>query len=433
MFNHRQIWQLALPMIISNISTPLIGLVDTAVMGHLSSPKFLGGVAIGSMIFSFLYWGFGFLRMSTTGLTAQAFGQNNPTEMAAILYRALLIAAFIALMLLLLQKPLVFTSFWIIQSSPSIENLGIDYFNIRIWSAPATLCLYAISGWFIGLQNVRSPLAIVITTNLLNIALDLLFVVHLQLAIQGVALASVIAEYIGLVLAIVLLVRKCRYLSHHPHWVNILDIGKLRSLLFINQNLFIRTLCLIFAFAFFTTQSAKFGELILAANTVLLNFQLFMAYAMDGLANAAEALVGRAIGSKNKKLLKYSILTAGLWSFAVAVIFSLSYFYFGQSIINLLTDLQSVRTKAGEYLPWLIFLPLASFICFILDGVFIGATLSKEMRNTMLFSLLCCFLPAWYFSLPLQNHSLWIALTIFMLARSLSMSVVFIIKFKSLR
>jgi MATE family multidrug resistance protein len=432
MFNHRQIWQLALPMIISNISTPLLGLVDTAVMGHLDSPQFLGGVAIGGVIFSFIYWGFAFLRMGTTGLTAQAFGKNDPTEIRAILERALLLAGLIALLILLLQKPLALTSFWIIHSSPNIEQLGMDYFNIRIWSAPATLCLYAISGWFLGLQNVKAPVAIVVTTNLCNIALDLLFVVHFQLAIQGVALASVISEYLGLLVGLILLAKKLRRFSDKPSWADVFQTAKLKAMLFVNHNLFVRTLCLIFAFAFFTAQSAQLGELILATNTILLNFQMFMAYAMDGFANAAEALTGRAIGSKNKNLLKHSILTTGVWSFAFAITFSITYFLFGQFIINLLTNLEPVRAKAAEFLPWLILLPLASFISFVLDGIFIGATFSREMRNTMLFSLLCCFFPVWHYTSALQNHGLWLSLTAFMLARSFSMLVVFRFKFKNL-
>lgn len=432
MFNHRQIWQLALPMIISNISTPLLGLVDTAVMGHLDSPQFLGGVAVGGVIFSFIYWGFAFLRMGTTGLTAQAFGKNDPIETRAILERALLLGGAISLLILLLQKPLALTSFWFIQSSPNIEQLGMDYFNIRIWSAPATLCLYAISGWFLGLQNVKAPVAIVVTTNICNIALDLLFIVHLQLAIQGVALASVISEYLGLLVGLILLTKKLRSFSKKTSWCDIFQTTKLKAMLFVNHNLFIRTLCLIFAFVFFTAQSAQLGELILATNTILLNFQMFMAYAMDGFANAAEALTGRAIGSKNKNLLKHSILTAGGWSFAFAIIFSISYFFFGQLIVNLLTDLEPVRAKAAEFLPWLILLPLASFISFVLDGIFIGATFSREMRDTMLFSLLCCFLPAWYFTSALQNHGLWLSLTAFMLARSFSMLIIFKFKLKKL-
>ncbi len=432
MFNHRQTWQLALPMIIANISTPVLGLVDTAMMGHLSSPLYLGAVAIGGMIFDFLFWGFGFLRMGTTGLTAQAFGQNNVPEIRAILWRALLISGLISFLILLSQKVIGQFGFFLIQSSPEIENLGLQYFDIRIWSAPATLSLYAISGWLLGLQNVKAPLAIVITTNLGNIALDLLFVVKFKWAVEGVALASVCAEYIGLVLAIILLLRNKQFLMRRPVWPEVFQFKKLKAMLYINQNLFIRTLCLIFAFAFFTTQSARFGEIILAANTVLLHFQTFLAYTLDGLANAAEVLTGRAIGKKNKLLLKQAVLTTGFWSLLIAIVFSTIYFFFGKDIINLLTNLQSVGNTALEYLPWLLALPLISFLSFLFDGIFVGATLSKQMRDIMVFSVLGCYLPVYYFNLSLQNHGLWLAFTCFMVIRSLLMTVLFLKKYKKL-
>lgn len=432
MFNHRQIWQLALPMIIANITTPLLGLVDTAMMGHLASPLYLGAVAIGGMIFDFVFWGFGFLRMGTTGLTAQAFGQDNRSEIKAILWRALLISALISLLILIVQKPLAIVSFYLIQSSSEVEKLGLQYFNIRIWSAPATLGLYAISGWLLGLQNVRAPLAIVIVTNLSNIALDVLFVVEFQWAIQGVALASVCAEYLGLLLAFMLLIANRRYSIKWPTWLEILQLDKLKAMLYINHNLFIRTLCLIFAFAFFTTQSARLGELILAANSVLLHFQMFLAYALDGLANAAEVLTGRAIGKKDKRMLKQALLTIALWSSLLAIVFSTVYSIFGAQVIHLLTSLESVRLKAIEFLPWLVLLPLISFLSFLFDGIFVGATLSKQMRDTMVFSVFFCYLPAYYLSLSMKNHGLWLAFSFFMVSRSLSMALVFIKKYKKL-
>jgi MATE family multidrug resistance protein len=432
MFKHKQIWQLAFPMIIANISTPVLGLVDTAMMGHLSSPLYLGAVAIGGLIFDFLFWGFGFLRMGTTGLTAQAFGQDNQPEIKAILWRALLISMLIGVLILLCQKPIGQLGFVLIQSSPEIESLGLQYFNIRIWSAPATLSLYAISGWLLGLQNVKAPVAIVITTNLSNIALDLLFVVKFQWAVQGVALASVCAEYIGLILAIILLMRNKQYLMHHPVWPVVFQLKKIKAMLYVNQNLFVRTLCLIFAFAFFTTRSARFGELILAANTVLLHFQTFLAYTLDGLANAAEVLTGRAIGRKNKLLLNQAVLTTGLWSLIIAIVFSAIYFFFGKEIIFLLTNLKSVRNTALEYLPWLLVLPLISFPSFLLDGIFVGVTLSKQMRDIMIISVLGCYLPVYYFNLSLQNHGLWLAFTCFMMARSFLMMVVFLKKHQQL-
>lgn len=410
-------------MIVSNISTPLLGLVDTAVMGHLDSPQFLGAVALGGLIFSFIYWGFGFLRMGTTGLTAQAFGKKNGTEIKAILIRACLLSQLIALTVLLLNQPLARFSFWLLEGSGPVEELAARYFEIRIWSAPATLCLYVLAGCFLGMQDVKAPLIVVLVTNLSNIALDIGLVYYLKMEVAGVALASVMAEYLGLLVGLLLLRRRLRSVTGRAEGV--IDFAKLKAMLAINGNIFIRTWCLIFAFAFFTAQGARLGETILAANAVLLNFQTFMAYALDGFAHAAEALVGRAIGEKNLVLLSGSIRTAALWSFAVACGFSVCYLLFGYGIIDLLTGLQGVRQTAYLYLPWMTAMPLVAFACYMFDGIFIGAMLTRQMRNTMLFSLFVCYFPAWYWGQAWGNQGLWLAMMVFMLARGLSMGWVF--------
>ncbi|MCF6203678.1 MAG: MATE family efflux transporter [Methylococcaceae bacterium] len=412
-------------MILTNISTPLLGLVDTAVLGHLDSEQFLAAVALGGLIFSFIFWGFGFFRMGTTGLTAQAFGKNNTVEINGILIRAIVLALIISALLLLFRQTIGFISFWLLESDTSVENLALQYFEIRIWSTPATLCLYVLMGWFLGRQNVAMPFVVVVMTNLLNIGLDLLFVYHLNMQVKGVALASVIAEYFGLAIALLgtyLYIKKQRFFWR---WAYLTSFDKYKAMLLINSHIFVRTWCLIFAFAFFTAQSAKMGAIILAANAVLLNFQTFMAYALDGFAHAAEAVVGRAKGAKNKVLGQQAILTSCLWSFVVALLFSGLYFIFGQQIINLLTGLDNVREIAFIYLPWLIIMPLVSFLCYLFDGVFIGLMLTKEMKNTMLFSLFCVFFPLWYFTQELGNEGLWIAMLGFMMVRSLSMAIVY--------
>ncbi len=408
-------------MIIANISTPLLGLVDTAVMGHLDNANFLAAVAIAGLIFNFLFWGFGFLRMGTSGLCAQAFGANDSLELKAILVRAIFLAICISSLILLCQQPIASFSFYLINSHENIEFLAQQYFYIRIWSAPATLCQYVILGWFLGRQNTKVPLLIVITTNLCNIGLDLLFVTHYNMNTEGVALASVLAEYIGLVLGVILLIRNLPHGSRPLSLSTLLQLDKVRVMLSMNSHLFIRTLCLIFTFSFFTVQGEKFGSAILAANAVLMNFQTFMAYAQDGLAHAAEALIGRALGAKNKDLYLRTLRTTGLWSLLIALLFTLLYSYAGKSIIDSLTRLTEVRSPAYEYLPWLIALPLISFVSFLLDGVFIGATLSRQMRDGILLSLFMIFLPAWYYTQGLGNHGLWLALTLFMLFRSLIM------------
>ncbi len=281
-FDHRLVLSLALPMILSNISTPLLGLVDTAVLGHLDSERFLSAVALGGVIFSFIFWGFGFLRMGTTGLTAQAFGNDDKAEVNAILIRALLLVLLISAVILLLQQPIAQLSFYWLKSSAGVEQLALQYFEIRIYSTPATLGLYALMGWFLGQQNVRVPLLVVLITNISNIGLDLLFVYRFNMQLQGVALASVIAEYIGFIIAILIAIqvmRKNLLFWHQKQWAN---IHKFKAMCIINSHIFIRTWCLIFTFAFFTAQSAKMGDLVLAVNALLLNFQSFMAYALDG-------------------------------------------------------------------------------------------------------------------------------------------------------
>ena len=412
-------------MILTNISTPLLGLVDTAVLGHLDSEQFLAAVALGGLIFSFIFWGFGFLRMGTTGLTAQAFGKDNKHELNGVLIRAIVLALVISILLLLFHQVIASISFWLLNSSAQVEHIALKYFEIRIWSTPATLCLYVLVGWFLGRQNVRVPLFVVLVTNILNICLDLLFVYHFKMKVEGVALASVIAEYIGLILALLSAVFYIRKQKYFWRWEYLVRLDKFKAMLLINSHIFVRTWCLIFAFAFFTAQGAKMGAVVLAANAVLLNFQTFMAYALDGFAHAAEALVGRAMGAKNKVMGRQAILTACLWSFVVALIFSGLYFSFGQQIINLLTGLAKVREIAYFYLPWVIIMPLISFLCYLFDGIFIGLMLTKEMRNTMLFSLFCVFFPLWYFTQGLGNQGLWIAMLGFMLARSLSMAIVY--------
>jgi MATE family multidrug resistance protein len=412
-------------MILSNISTPLLGLVDTIVMGHLDSEHYLAAVAIGGLIFGFVFWGFGFLRMGTTGLSAQALGKHDRLEMNGVLVRALVLAWVISIVLLFIQAEIAHISFWIIESSARVEQNAKLYFDIRIWSTPATLSLYVLMGWFLGQQWVKIPFFIVLLTNLINISLDILFVYHFKMQVGGVALASLIAEYIGLVAALLIAIKTIRQEKMQWPWRDIFCLHKFKAMLLINSHIFLRTWCLIFTFAFFTAQGAKMGDMVLAANAVLLNFQSFMAYALDGFAHAAEAMVGKAVGAKNKIAYKQAVLTAGLWSAIIAIIFSMSYKFFGHDIVNVLTGLEKVREVAYLYLPWLVAMPLISFVCYLLDGVFIGAMITMQMRNTMIFSLFCVFLPVWYFTQTIGNTGLWLAMSAFMLARGVSMAFVF--------
>lgn len=421
---HRSVLKLAVPMIISNITTPILGLVDTAVVGHLGDASYIGAVATGGLLFGFLYWGFGFLRMSTTGIAAQAVGRQNGEELRAILMRSMVIALLIAAILLVVKQHLAQFGFELLSASPAVENKASSYYFIRIWSAPFTLINYTLIGWYLGAQTAKAPLLITLAINLTNIVLDLVFVLHWNMGVEGVALASVIAEIIGVAVGLMLLPGVMRRYSGRLQWKTVFNAQKFKALIWLNIDVFIRTMCLIFAFAWFTNESAKQGDVILAANTVLLNFQTLMAYALDGIANAAEVLVGRAVGQVHRGLFWRSVYLCGLWSALVALIFTLLFAIFGSVLIASLTDLSSVQNTANQYLFWPVILPLISFWSFLFDGIFIGATWSASMRNCMLVATLLVFMPAWYWLQAYGNQGLWLAFTLFMVARAVTQGLV---------
>ena len=417
----RDIWRIAAPMILSNISVPLLGMVDTGVTGHLDDAVYLGAVAIGSTIFGFLYAGFNFLRMGTTGITAQAFGADDGDRVKVALGQALVVALAIAAALILVQVPVAALSMRLLGPADGIATYAEQYFFIRIWSAPATLANYALIGWFIGLQNARVPLYIVLAINLTNIVLDLVFVLVLGMKVDGVAAASVIAEFTGLAVgggfALV-------YLRRHAgnmlvsHLVTLREYGAFFA---VNAHLLVRTMALMFTFAFVTAAGARLGGVILAANAVLINMLNLMSFALDGFAHAAEALVGKAVGARNRSSLERAVQLALKWSLAVAILFCLFFLAGGKPIIRLLTDLPDVIEVADEYVPWLWCLPLVAVWSYLYDGVFVGATRAREMRDIMLVSSFLVFVPAWYVLQPLGNHGLWLALTLFLASRGIGM------------
>lgn len=421
-----QVWRLAFPIILSNVTVPLLGIVDTAVVGHLPDPHYMGAVAVGAMIFGVLFWGFGFLRMSTTGLTAQAFGADNADELRAVPGRAFILALVFAALLLLMQTPVVGLAFSLVGAEALVEQQGRLYYFIRILSAPATLVNYVILGWFLGMQNARMPLLLLVIVNALNMVLDLVFVNVTGMGADGVAWASVIAEYVGLVCGLALMARE---LKRHPgnwHLPLLLDREKLRRMVSLNKDIFIRTLCLMFTLAFFTTQGARQGELVLAANAALFQLHFFMVYGLDGFSHAAEALVGRAVGSRDRQAFAEVVTSAGLWAVLMSVTFALLYFFAGGMLVALITDISAVREVASHYRVWIALLPLTAVWGFVMDGVFLGATRAREMRNTMLMSTLLVFVPAWYLLQGLGNHGLWLAFNLFMLARGVSMTFIYL-------
>ncbi len=415
---NKNILRLAIPSIISNISIPLLGMVDLALVGHLENIEYIGAVAIGSMIFNFIYWGFSFLRMGTTGLTAQAYGSRDLTESILILSRSILIGLAGAFLILILQKPLEILGFSLLHGSENVEKFARQYFYIRIWAAPATLGLYSLTGWFIGMQNTKFPMYITIFINVLNVLFSLYFVLVLDMKSDGVALGTVIAQYLGLGLSILLYHRYYRKLNKYWNLNKMLDSSALRKFFSLNKDIFIRTLFLIFAFAFFTAESANMGDEILAINTLLLQYFMFFSYLIDGFAYSAEALTGKYIGANSKEKLKQSIKLLFFWGVATSIPFSLSYLVGGKQILGLLTNNQELITLSSEYLFWIALVPIITFPAFILDGIYIGATASVGMRNSMIISILVFYLPTYYLLKgPLGNHSLWLAFMIFMISR----------------
>lgn len=419
--SNRRIWRLAAPVILSNLSVPMLGAVDTAVMGHLPDPAYLGGVAVGGLIFSYIYWGFGFLRMGTTGLAAQAFGAGDRAELRAIFLRAALTALLVGLAVLALQTVIARVAFGLLEASAEVERLAGVYYGVRIWGAPAALLQYVVIGWLFGLQRMGAALALTVAVNMLNILLSLWFVIGLGWGIEGVALGTLIAEWGGALLGIALVAPRLARIGRGN--ARVLDRERLLRLLRVNGDIFVRTLCLVTAFAWFTAEGARLGDVVLAANAVLLTFQTFMAYGLDGFAHATETLVGSALGARDRRAYRSAVLISTRWAALVALACTLAYLAAGGAIIRTLTGLEEVRATAAAFLPWAIVSPLVSVWSFQLDGIFIGATRTAEMRNGMLLSL-AGFLALAAILVPLwDNHGLWLAFVLFMALRAATLGI----------
>ncbi len=427
--DHRRVWSLAWPMILSNITVPLLGLVDTAVIGHLPDPTYLGAVAVGAMLFSILYWAFGFLRMGTTGLTAQALGRDDVSQSRLLLAQSLLLAGVIGTLLLLVQAPLIGTALRLVGAGEAVSLEAARYSEIRIYGAPAVLANYALLGWFLGNENTRIPLLLLVSTNLLNMLLDVLMVYGLGMHTDGVALATVIAEYTSLALGLSFARRMLARQAGTFVWQRLKVVSDYYQLIAINRYLFVRTIAILLSLAFFTAQGAKQGVTILSANAVLLNFFLIISNGLDGFAHAVEALSGRFYAARDNAGLHRIIAATLGWSLITALLFCLLFWLAGEQIIGLLTDIPAVNQTATAYLPWVILLPLVAVWSFLLDGIFVGTTQVRAMQNTMLFSVFAVFAPAWYLSQPLGNHGLWLAFIALFVARGLSGGYVFITTF----
>ena len=415
---NRTILKLAIPNIISNLSVPLLGVVDTALVGHLDEVYYLGALAVGGMIFNFLFWGFGFLRMGTTGMTAQEYGARNRQQLMMTLARVQLIAWAFGIAIILFQTPIILFSLWIIESSEEVALYTREYYDIRIYSAPAMLALYGLQGWFLGMQNAKYPMIITIVHNLLNIVLNIFFIQVMDMHVNGVAWGTLISTWLALGLGVWLFFRK--YDRYRSYFIpsNLVDRDELKRYFSINRDIFIRTLCLIFTFSFFTAQSAAQGDLVLAANTILLQLWMVASYGIDGFAYAAESLIGRFKGSRDSQKLKQAVSYNLGWGLILGLTGSLVYLIFDESILSIFTDKGEIINLAMSVMIWTILAPLISSFCYILDGVFIGATETAPMRNTMLIATFAIFLPAYYIGTPIFGvHGLWVAMVLFMITR----------------
>ncbi|MFT3737567.1 MAG: MATE family efflux transporter [Breznakibacter sp.] len=415
------ILRLALPNIVTNLTVPLLSMVDLHLMGYLNSEVYMGAVAMGNVIFNFVYWGFAFLRMSMSGMVAQAFGSNNISGSAEIFWRGLMLVALGSLLLIILQVPIVKFSMLLMEGNPDVKQLAGQYFHIRIWSAPATIAQMVFFGWFLGMQNAFVPMLVSVTVNVVNIACSFLLVRVVGLDIAGVAWASVVAHYVGLLLCIWFLKTRFAFVVSHINIRRLWHMDGYGKLLHVSGDIFVRTLCVIAVFTFFTSQSAGMGNTVLAANSVLVQFLLFFAYFLDGFAYAAEAVVGRLVGRGSYLQLKRAVKQLFIWGGLFAVVFTFLYLLLADKLMRILTNNPAVVVEAANYFVWVAFVPLASFMSFIWDGVYIGSTASKAMRNTMLFAtVFFFFLPFVALRATLGNHAIWLAMVLFFLMRGVA-------------
>ncbi|MCH4896831.1 MATE family efflux transporter [Marinilabiliaceae bacterium JC040] len=423
---NKKILKLAIPNIISNISVPIAGMIDMALVGYLKTEaiNYVSAIALGGMIFNFIYMSFVFLRMTTTGFTAQAYGKRNFTKSLTCLSHSLFVAITGSLLILALQIPIEKLAFSIIQTEPEVKELAKEYFYIRIWAAPATIGLYSLLGWFIGMQNAKSPMIISILVNILNFAFSAFFVLVLGMKSEGVALGTLLAQYTGFICAIFILLKY--YRKTFKYW-SLYQVRKLKDIykfFNVSKDIFIRTICVISVFTFITYKSASISKNVLAINSLLLQFLHIFSYLIDGFAYAAEALVGRFIGAGDYKSLKICIKKLLKIGFIMSLIFSIVYLIFKENILYILTNDKALIEQSKEYIYWIIILPIAAFGAFIWDGIFIGATASIEMRNSMLIAALAIFFPVLFISYPIiGNHSLWLSLILFMLTRGLVLMI----------
>ena len=418
----QKIWAIAWPMMISSISIPLLGLVDTALLGHLSSPRYLGAVAIGANFIGLLYWSFGFLRMGTTSLVSRCTDQAKSAESRdAVIFRSIVVGIVASILVLLIAPSFTNNVVLLMNASSDVSPFATEYINIRFISAPAALVTYAITGWLVGIQNTRAALVLAVTANGINILLDVVFILGLGMQSAGAAWATVIAEYCSLILGGYFLFRYSQFFSWKK-WKVWLILRHFKDMLLLNYHLMVRTLLLLLTFNFFTAQGAANSDTILAANAILLQLALFSAYVMDGFTYSAEALCGEARGANKQTTFQHTAIRCGIWILSTGLLFCAAFYFFSDYFISLFSNTPEIIEVASNYSVWLAIMPLAGCLAYLLDGVFIGAGATRAMHFTMWFSTVLVFLPCWWLTLEIWgNHGLWFSFIAFNFARGLSL------------
>ena len=419
---HRRVLHISIPIVLSNATVPILGAVDTGVVGQLGEAAPIGAVGIGAIILSALYWVFGFLRMGTAGLAAQAQGAGDKDEVAALFSRALLVGACAGLAMILFQIPLFHAAFSVSPASAEVESLARDYMQIRIWSAPATIALYGITGWLIALERTRAVLAIQVIMNGANIILDLIFVLGFDMGVAGVGWATLIAEWSGLLVGLWL----CRDVFAGTAWKNaqrVFDMIRLKHMAVVNTDILIRSVLLQAIFVSFLFWGADFGDVNLAANQILLQFLYITAHAQDGFAFSAESLVGQALGAKKRAALRRAALLTSGWGLGTGALLAITFATFGPAVIDIMTTAPDVQAAARTYLPYMIAAPIIGVASWMLDGIFIGATRTTDMRNMMILSAIIYFACAFPLMAWLGNHGLWLGLLLSFVVRGITLGI----------
>ncbi len=420
--NDRRVLTIALPIVLSNATVPILGAVDTGVVGQLGEAAPIGAVGIGAIILTAIYWIFGFLRMGTAGLVAQAHGARDVAETGAILMRALMIAAAAGVVFILLQVPVFWAAFQVSPASVEVESLARDYLTIRVWGAPGAIAIYALTGWLIALERTRAVLIIQVWMNGLNIVLDLIFVLQFGWGVEGVAIATLIAEWSGVAVAL-WFCREAFRGDQWRDWPRIFDRVKLRRMAALNTDIMIRSILLEAAFVSFLFFGADLGDVTLAANQILVQFMHITAYAMDGFAFAAEALIGQAIGARSVAGVRRSVVLTSKWGVIICTAMAIGFALGGAALIDIMTTAPDVRLEARAYLPWMVAAPIVGVAAWMLDGIFIGATRGRDMRNAMLISTPIYFALVWLLMPLFGNHGLWAALLLFFIARGITLAL----------